>query len=288
MEKMRRTMRKPTGITIATATLASVLTLSASRLTAQDTPPASNDAANAAELAKKLSNPVASLISVPFQANFDYGQGDGSGMKFVMNVQPVVPISLNEKWNVISRTILPLAYQSHVSGAGHQGGLGDILESAFFSPKEPTKSGVIWGFGPALLLPSATDDSLGGKKWAAGPTFVALKQRSGWTYGVLANQLWSFAGSSDRSEINALYIQPFVTKTTKTLTTFGLNTETTYNWKAATDHWAVPLNLSVSQLMKFGKTPVSLMGGLRYWVDSPAGGPSGIGYRFAVTLLFPQ
>jgi hypothetical protein len=289
---MTRTPRKTAGAAIAMAAAniaaALALTVSTTSLLAQNAPPAGDDAAAAAELAKKLSNPIASLISFPLQANFDYGQGDGSGYKFVLNVQPVVPISLNEKWNVISRTILPLAYQSHVADSGNQGGLGDILESLFFSPKAPTKGGVIWGIGPAILVPSATDSSLGGKKWAAGPTFVALRQDSGWTYGVLANQLWSFAGSSDRSEINALFVQPFVSKTTKTLTTFTLNTETTYNWKAASDHWSVPVNLSVSQLMKFGKMPVSLTGGLRYWADSPAGGPSGFGYRFAVTLLFPK
>jgi hypothetical protein len=153
------------------------------RLLGQEASPGNDEATKAAELAKKLSNPVASLISFPFQANFDYGQGDGRGYKFVMNVQPVVPISLNERWNVISRTILPLVYQSHVADPGNQGGLGDILESLFFSPKAPTKGGIIWGIGPAILVPSATDSSLGGKKWAAGPTFVALKQESGWTYG---------------------------------------------------------------------------------------------------------
>lgn len=251
------------------------------------TPPAGAD--QAAELAKKLSNPVASLISFPIQMNFDYGQGaGGDGYKFVMNVQPVVPITLNQDWNVISRTILPIAYQSHVVGDGSQGGLGDILQSLFFSPKEPTKGGLIWGAGPVLLLPSATDDALGGKKWAAGPTIVLLKQDSGWTYGLLANQLWSFAGNADRASINALFVQPFVAKTTKTLTTFTLNTESTYNWKAASDGWSVPINFSVSQLMRFGKLPVSLTGGLRYWAASPTDGPSGFGFRFAVTLLFPK
>jgi hypothetical protein len=268
-------------------TAAVVLTLSSARLGAQEA--AGDEAAKAQELAKKLSNPIASLISFPIQMNFDYGQGsDGAGYKFVTNVQPVIPISLSQDWNVISRTILPLAYQSHVVNGGRQGGLGDILQSLFFSPKAPTKGGIIWGVGPALLFPTATDDALGGKKWAAGPTFVVLTQKSGWTYGLLANQLWSYAGSSDRSEINALFVQPFVSKTTKTLTTFTLNTESTYNWKATADHWSVPINFSVAQLMKFGTQLVQLSGGLRYWVESPAGGPSGFGFRFAVVLLFPQ
>ncbi len=280
---------KPGRLAILAAFVA--LTVAPSRAGAQEAqrPPTGDDAAKAQELAKKLSNPVASLISFPIQMNFDYGQGaDGSGYKFVTNIQPVVPISLSQDWNVISRTILQLAYQSHVVGDGRQGGLGDILQSLFFSPKEPTSGGIIWGVGPAILLPSATDDALGGKKWAAGPTFVVLTQKSGWTYGLLANQLWSFAGNSDRSEINALFVQPFVSKTTKTLTTFTLNTESTYSWKASTDRWSVPINFSVSQLMKFGKQPVSLSGGFRYWAASNANGPSGFGFRFAVTLLFPK
>ena len=256
----------------------------------QDSPPPSAPAAsaNAAELAKKLSNPVANLISAPVQMNFDYGFAGGDGFKFVANVQPVIPISISRDWNVISRTILPLTYQSHVAGDDSQGGLGDVLQSLFFSPKEPTSGGIVWGVGPALLLPTATDDSLGGKKWAAGPTFVVLTQESGWTVGMLANQLWSYAGDSDRAEINALFAQPFVARTTKTLTTFTLNTESTYNWKAGKDRWSVPLNFTVAQLMRFGTQPVQLTGGLRYWAASPENGPSGWGYRFVVTLLFPK
>jgi hypothetical protein len=283
-------MTKDSGITTSTYAALAALVLSTFRLGAQEaTPaPAGGEATEAQEMAKKLSNPIASLISVPLQLNFDFGQGDGSGYKFVANVQPVIPVSLGEEWNAISRTIVPLAYQSHVSGGDHQGGLGDILQSVFFSPKKATRGGLVWGVGPAILAPSATDPLLGGKKWAAGPTFVVLKQKNGWTIGALANQLWSFAGSSDRPEINALFVQPFVSKTTKTLTTFSLNTESTYSWKAETDRWAIPINLSVSQLTRFGKQPVSLSGGARYWAASPEGGPSGFGFRFAVTLLFPK
>lgn len=221
--------------------------------------------------------------------NFDYGQGaDGSGYKFLTNIQPVVPFSLSQDWNVISRTILPLAYQSHVAGDDRQGGLGDTLQSLFFSPREPTKGGMIWGVGPAILFPSATNSALGGGKWAAGPTFVVLTQRSGWTVGMLANQLWSFAGSSGRAEVNSLFLQPFAAFTTKKAMTFTLNTESTYNWKAPTDRWSVPINFVVAQLVKVGKQPVSLQAGLRYWAASPANGPSGFGFRFAVILLFPK
>jgi len=247
-----------------------------------------DEQAKAAELAKKLSNPVADLISFPVQMNFDYGQAEGSGYKFLTNIQPVVPFSVASDWNVISRTILPVAYQSHVAGDTRQGGLGDTLQSLFLSPKRPSSGGIIWGVGPALLLPTATNDNLGGEKWAAGPTFVVLTQRSGWTIGLLANQLWSFAGSADRSEVNALFVQPILNYTTKSQTTFGLNSETSHNWKAEKDSWSVPINFTVAQLMRFGKLPIQVTGGLRYWAVSPSNGPSGFGFRFAITLLFPK
>ncbi|MGH9363713.1 MAG: DUF4136 domain-containing protein, partial [Thermoanaerobaculia bacterium] len=158
-----------------------------------------DEAAKAAELAKKALNPVASLISVPVQNNWDFGIGSTDAMRYTANVQPVIPLTLTKDWNLITRTILPIVYaESTVSGGSSQFGLGDILQSFFFSPKEPA-GGWIVGAGPVLLYPSATNDALGAKKWGAGPTLVVLKQQSGFTYGVLANHIWSYAGSSEQS-----------------------------------------------------------------------------------------
>lgn len=281
----------------------------------------------AAELAKQLSNPVASLISVPFQANYDFGMGPtNDGYQFKLNFQPVVPISIGSDWNLIVRTILPIISQHDVfyrevprfpglpdrilneippaqrdeaedlarklydkeikkhPQNRSQDGLGDTVQSFFLSPKEPGPGGLIWGVGPVFLYPTATQDLLGGEKWGAGPTFVVLKQEKGWTVGALANHIWSFAGDDDRSDISATFLQPFVSYTTKTHTTFTLNTESTYDWENS--QWTVPVNAMVSQILKIGKLPVSVQLGGRYYAEGPSGAPEW-GVRFAFTLLFP-
>ena len=180
----------------------------------------------AAELAMELANPIASLISVPFQANMDYGMGPtNNGQRFTLNFQPVIPISISKDWNLILRTIVPMidqkdiVYQDvHIEGQPaqnrSQSGLGDTVQSFFFSPKEPGYGGLIWGVGPVLLYPTATHPFLGSGKWGAGPTAVALVQKNGWTVGALANQIWSTGGEDSRSEISATYLQPFVAYTT--------------------------------------------------------------------------
>ena len=238
-----------------------------------------------ADLAKQLSNPVAALISVPLQGNLDFGLGPGDGSKFTLNIQPVIPITLNEDWNVISRTILPVVDQEGIAlgGANDETGLGDVVQSFFFSPKNPEP--FIWGIGPVFLLPTATDSVLGGEKWGAGPTAVVLKQSGGWTYGALANHIWDFAGDDDRASVNATFLQPFLSFTTPQATTFTVNLEGTYDWQR--EQWNVPVNLVVSQLTKIGGQPVQFFGGVRYDLETPDGGPEW-GLRFGITFLFPK
>jgi hypothetical protein len=240
------------------------------------------------ELAKKLSNPIASLISVPFQLNYDSDIGPSdNGDRYLLNIQPVIPFSLSDDWNIISRTVLPVVSQDDIfSGAGSQSGLGDVVQSVFFSPKQPTESGLIWGAGPVLLLPTATDDLLGSDKWGLGPTAVVLKQNGPWSYGGLANHIWSVAGDDDRQDISTTFLQPFLTYTTKEAVTFALNTESTYDWES--EQWAVPVNFTAAKVMKFGNQIVSAGGGVRYWAESTDGGPEGLGVRLVFTLLFPK
>jgi len=277
----------------AIAALALIAVAGAADCGAQETKPKEEAAAtaeNAQELAKKLANPIASLISVPLQSNFDCNIGPADdGCRYTMNVQPVIPVSLSDDWNVISRTILPITYQNDIfPGAGDQFGLGDTTQSFFFSPKAPSSfGGLIWGAGPVFLIPTATDDLLGTEKFGIGPTAVVLKQTGHWTIGILANQIWSVAGNDDRADVSQLFLQPFISYTTTDAWTFTVNTESTYNWKA--EAWSVPINAQVTKLITIGTQHVSLGGGLRYWAESPDNsGPEGFGGRLIVTFLFPK
>lgn len=242
--------------------------------------------AQAASIAQKLSNPVASLISVPIQINYDdkYGLNE-KGSVWRTNVQPVIPISLNDDWNMISRTIVPIVKQSDVPIPGvSESGIGDIVQSVFFSPKKPTENGLIWGIGPVINIPTSTKETLGPEAWAAGPTGLVLKQSGPWTYGALANHLWSFA-KEDKTEINASFVQPFVSYITPKKLTYYLNTESTYNWD--TKDWSVPINVGANQLMKVGNQIMQVGGGLRYWAESSEMGPKGWGVRINIIFVFP-
>lgn len=211
------------------------------------------------DVAKKLANPIANMISLPIQVNYQQNLGlDDKGDKWLTNVQPVIPIELNDEWNIISRTIIPLV--SEDNGISTTSGVADIVQSAWLSPREPTESGWIWGSGAAFLIPTGSD--LSAEKWGVGPTFVALKQSGHWTYGGLTNHLWSFAGDDIRdgsgevaNNINQTFVQPFLTYITPQAVTIALNTETTYDWER--EQWTVPLNLSVTKVTKIGSQLIS-------------------------------
>lgn len=237
-----------------------------------------------ADLAQQLSNPVADLISVPIQSNLDFGVGPGDGTRWTTNIQPVIPFALNDDLTLISRTILPIIDIEGVApgSAGDAFGMGDTVQSLFFVPNGADP---IWGMGPAFLLPTATDSLLGGEKWGVGPTAVITKQQGPWTYGALANHLWDVAGDDSRAGVNATFIQPFVSYTTPAATTFSATIESIYDWNQA--QWNVPLNFVVSQLTKIGDQPVQFFGGVRYYLETPDGGPEW-GLRFGVTFLFPK
>jgi hypothetical protein len=244
-------------------------------------PPAANEAA---ELAKKLANPIASLISVPFQNNTFYGIGSLKGTQNVLNVQPVVPIKLNENLNLITRYIIPIVTQYNLTGeAQSQSGLSDATISAFLSPSK-THNGLTWGVGPAFLVPTATNTNLGTGKFGIGPTAVILKQASGFTYGALINQIWSIAGASDRANVSQMFVQPFFTYNWKSGAGIGLVGSITQNWETKKN--ATTITVPFSGITKFGKQIIQLAVGPQFPVS---GTPlADFGWRAQLTLIFPK
>lgn len=257
-----------------------VLSLASTGLAAEEA-----SEAKAAELAKKLANPIASLVSVPVKYAWEDGVGADDLQRQTLIVQPVIPLEVNADWNVIIRTIIPIVDADLASGDSLSG-TGDILQSFFFSPKAPTAGGWVWGAGPVISYPTANKDALGSEQWSVGPTFVALRQSEGWTVGILANHLWSVAGEDAREDVSATFVQPFLSYTTPRSTTFGINTETSWDWKS--DQATVPINLTASQLLRIGRQPVSLALGYRHYVDGPEAGTPDWGVTFTATLLFPK
>lgn len=246
-------------------------------------------ATNTAELAQKLSNPVADMVSIPFQFNWNGRIGPLSkGQTAYMNFQPVIPIKINQDWNVIARTVAPLTWQTSIfPHSGTQTGLGNIEQSFFVTPTKPV-GGWILGAGPILYLPTATNKLLGTSQTGAGPTAIALRIDGPWTYGMLVNQVWGFMGPIPERgyQVNQIYMQPFVAYNTKSAWTFMLNSESLYNW--STQKWSMPFNFVVSKLVMIDKQPVSFGVGVRYFAASPHDGPKGFGVRALITFLLPE
>ena len=245
------------------------------------------------DLRAKTQNPIGSLISVPFENNLDFGAPNGTA--YILNFQPVIPVTVGD-WNLISRPILPIAYVPGFIGglpgipAGTEGngafGLGDLNYSLFVSPAVPGR--VIWGLGPSMTLPTATDGQLGARKWSAGPTAVILAQPKPWSVGVLARQLWSFAGARDRADVSQFLGQPFANYNFDGGWFLFSDPTITVNWNAESGQkWTVPLGGGVGRLFNIGNQPVNMRLGAFGNVVRPDFAPEWA-LKFTVQLLFPK
>jgi hypothetical protein len=236
-------------------------------------------------LAQKLVNPISDLVSVPFQFNWDSNVGPDDQTRFILNVQPVMPFSLNADWNLVARVIMPFVSQPPLfEGGAPAFGVSDIVTSFFFAPR---KNGIQWGVGPVVTLPSTSVPTLGTEKWGAGPTAVVLNQAGPWTYGALWNQVWSFAGNDARADVNQMFLQPFLSYQATPTITLTVQSETTANWEVDEDRWTVPINMLVSKLSTFGIFPASYAVGVGAFAVHPAIGPSWR-LRATITILLPR
>jgi len=239
------------------------------------------------ELAKKTQNPVADLISVPLQSNFNFGAGSKDKMIYILNVQPVIPIKIADEWNMITRVVMPIVNQpSLFPGVDSATGLGDINPTFFFSPAKP--SILIWGVGPTITIPTASDRLLGSGKWSMGPAGVALTMQGPWVFGALMNNQWSVGGWGDKS-VNALLMQPFVNYNLPGGWYLTSSPILTADWKAdkAGDVWTVPLGAGVGKLLRVGTLPVNVQIGAYGNVAKPEFGPDWQ-LRFQIQFLFPK
>ena len=240
-------------------------------------------------LAQAAQNPIANMISLPFQNNVNMNVGSDDKVQNVLNIQPVWPFSINEDWNLITRTILPVISQPEViPGDGRTDGIGDISFTAAFSPAKPTANGLIWGIGPVFLLPTASDDVLGTEKWGIGPSAVALKIQGPWVYGALINNVWSFAGNDDRADVNSMLLQPFLNYNLSGGWYLTSAPIITANWKADSDNrWTVPIGGGVGKIFSIGKQPINAQLSAYHNVEKPEGAADWQA-RLQVQLLYPK
>jgi hypothetical protein len=244
-------------------------------------------AQDSSEIAKQAQNPIARLISVPLENDFSPQTGIDKEDSYVLQMKPVVPIKLSNDWNLITRTIIPIIQVPDLApGVNGTTGLGDVNLSLFLSP---TKAGlVIWGVGPIISFPTATENILGTKKLSVGPTAVVLKIQGHWLYGALANNLFSVAGPSTRADVNQMLVQPFANYNLKHGWYLTTSPIITANWQVKPDErWVVPVGGGAGKIVHFGKLPVNIYTQLFRNVQRP-GGTSSWSARFQMQFLFPR
>jgi hypothetical protein len=247
---------------------------------------ADNAEQDPSELAKAVQNPVANLISVPLQNNINFDVGPENKTQSVLNIQPVIPVSFNHDWNIITRTILPVISQpGFTPEQDREFGLGDTVFTAFLSPARPGK--IFWGAGPVLQVPTHTDDRLGTDRWGAGPSVVALVMPNPWVIGALINNVWDIGGSGD-ADIKLMTLQYFINYNFQGGWYLSSAPIITANWEADSDNtWTVPFGLSGGKVFQIGKQPMNAQMGAYYNVEKPEFGANWQ-LRLQLQFLFPK
>ena len=238
---------------------------------------------DAAELAKKTANPIASVISLPIQFNFNFGLGEFDRTQTLVNIMPVLPFALNDNINVINRVIIPVINQPDITQeTGGTFGVGNINYSAFFTPAKAGK--IIWGIGPAFSIPTRSSNMLGSTEFGVGPTFIALMMPGNWAFGFTANNVFSY----ENGTLNSLWSQIFIVYTFKSAWFVQMMPTITANWNAPEgEQWSIPLGANVGKLVMLGKQPVKFIAGGSYYVQKPTAGPDWMAF-FQVVFLFPK
>ncbi|MEM8730103.1 MAG: transporter [Pseudomonadota bacterium] len=235
-----------------------------------------------AELAQQLANPIAAIVSVPFQLNYDQNIGqDDEGSRTTFNFQPIIPFGLENGANIVTRTIVPYIWQDDVIPGASQSGFGDVLFSAWYS--DTTSQNLTWGVGPVVRVPTRTEVST--DTWAAGITGIVLKTDGPWTYGALANHIWDLE-SDPATPTSSSFVQPFVSFSTPSAWTFSITSESTYDWVA--EEWSIPVNVNVAKLAPVAGVPVNWQVGVGYWAASPDNGPEGMRFRIQAQIVLPR
>lgn len=247
---------KPAFLYLTTASLGLVLSSASAQQTGGSSTGSGSGNSDLTEIAKKTQDPTAEIITVPFQSNFNFGTGPGEDMQFLLNIEPVIPIRLNDDVKLLTRLVLPVIDQPLPAG-GDLFGLGDTLLTTWLAPAG--KSAFTWGVGPVTQFPTATDHRLGSGQWGLGPSAVAVYKHGPWVLGGMANNVFSIGGWTD-TDVNLLNVQPFINYNLGKGLSLGFSPSITADWTAdsSDERWTVPIGGGISQILKFGEVPVKV------------------------------
>ncbi len=269
----------------ATSTLCAGIILSLSfALSVWSADPSAAGEHDLTELAKKTQDPTSEIITVPFLNYFNFGAGPGEDMQYILDIQPVIPIQINEDWKLLTRTVLPVIDQPLPDGSDVFG-LGDTVLTTWLAPAG--KSKVTWGIGPVWQIPTATDHRLGSGQWGVGPSAVVVYKHGPWVIGGLANNVFSIGGWTD-TDVNLMTAQPFINYNLGRGLALSFSPVITADWEAGGgQRWTVPLGGGISQMARLGRMPVKFGISAYYNVEKPDYGAEWQ-LQFLFSLIIPE